>query len=132
MGNIFSMMKFNYYSTMNLHPIEQDQKDMDLLLESAKFGRWEIVWGILEKKPFLINCCPENRRWTVLQQAVWWNNTEIITKLLKMPTIDTYGTAKQGKSEIGDDGGLTAFEIAEKFKYDAIAQLCLWNRVPRG
>lgn len=60
MGNVSS----------SLNSIEDDHKDMALLLKSAKFGKWEAVWGILEKKPYMINCCPENRRWTVLQQAV--------------------------------------------------------------
>ncbi|XP_061174682.1 uncharacterized protein LOC133183791 [Saccostrea echinata] len=108
--------------------IEKDHKDLANLLESAKFGRWEKVWEIIgspmnERKSWMLNCCPENRRWTVLQQAVWWNNTEVVTKLLQFPTIDTYGKAKEGKSEIGDDGGLTAFEIAEKFKYSGVSQL---------
>ena len=108
--------------------IEQDHKDLALLLESAKFGRWDKVWNILGsplnvKKAYMINCCPENHRWTVLQQAVWWNNTEVVAKLLQFTTIDTYRKAKEGKSEIGDDGGLTAFEIAEKFKYAEVSNL---------
>lgn len=103
--------------------VERDHKDLASLLESAKFGNWESVWDILAKKPYMVNCCPENRRWTVLQQAVWWNDKEVVTRLLQMSTIDTYGKAKEGKSEIGDDGGLTAFEIAEKFKYDEVSKL---------
>lgn len=113
MGNVSS----------SLISIEDDHKDMALLLESAKFGKWEAVWGILEKKPYMINCCPENRRWTVLQQAVWWNKPFVVKRLLQFPTIDSYAKAKEGKSEIGDDGGLTAFEIAEKFKYTEVSEL---------
>jgi hypothetical protein len=33
------------------------------------------------------------------------------------------GKQKKGKSEIGDDGGLTAFEIAEKFRYKEVSDL---------
>lgn len=113
MGNVSS----------SLISIEDDHKDMALLLESAKFGKWEAVWGILEKKPYMINCCPENRRWTVLQQAVWWNKPLVVKRLLQFPTIDSYAKAKEGKSEIGDDGGLAAFEIAEKFKYTEVSEL---------
>lgn len=56
--------------------IEEEHKDIAKLLEAAKFGRWEEVWDIIgcpdnEKKSHLLNCVPENRRWTVLQQAVW-------------------------------------------------------------
>lgn len=29
--------------------VERDHKDLALLLESAKFGKWEIVWDILTK-----------------------------------------------------------------------------------
>lgn len=44
--------------------IEQDHKDLALLLESAKFGKWVKVWNILGsplnvKKAYMINCCPE-------------------------------------------------------------------------
>lgn len=113
MGNVSS----------SLNSVEDDHKDMALLLKSAKFGKWEAVWGILEKKPYMINCCPENRRWTVLQQAVWWNKPLVVKRLLQFPTIDSYAKAKEGKSEIGDDGGLTAFEIAEKFKYTEVSEL---------
>lgn len=103
--------------------VEQDHKDLALLLKSAKDGLWEKVWDILTKKPYMVNCCPENRRWTVLQQAVWHNDTEVVTILLQMPTIDTCCKAKEGKSEIGGDGGLTALKIAEKFKYVEISML---------
>ena len=54
---------------------------------------------------------------------MWWNNTEVVRKLLQFSTVDTYGKAKEGKSKIGDDGGLTAFEIAEKSKYVEVSNL---------
>lgn len=110
-------------SFSKLISIEDDHKDMTLLLKSAKSGKWEEIWNILDKKPYMINCCPENCRWTVLQQAVWWNDSSVVKRLLQLPTIDTYAKAKEGKSEIGDDGGLTAFEIAEKFKYTEVSSL---------
>lgn len=59
----------------------------------------------------------------MLQQAVWWNKPFVVKRLLQFPTIDSYAKAKEGKSEIGDDGGLTAFEIAEKFKYTEVSEL---------
>lgn len=30
--------------------VERDHKDLALLLESAKFGKWEIVWDIYNEK----------------------------------------------------------------------------------
>ncbi|XP_056013657.1 uncharacterized protein LOC125674623 [Ostrea edulis] len=108
--------------------IEEEHKDLAKLVKAAKSGRWGKVWDIIgcpdnEKKSYLLNCVPENRRWTVLQQAVWWNNSIAVSKLLHFSGIDTYGKAKKGKSEIGDDGGLTAFEIAEKFGYKEVSDL---------
>ena len=85
---------------------------------------WKILgYPLNEKKAYLINCCPENRTWTVLQLAVWWNNTEVVTKLLQFSTIDTYGKTKENPSKTKGDGGLTAFEIAEKEKYAEVSKL---------
>ncbi|XP_061173628.1 uncharacterized protein LOC133182798 [Saccostrea echinata] len=108
--------------------IEEEHRNLAKLLKAAKFGKWDEVWEVIgspnyEKKSYMLNCIPEDRRWSVLQQAVWWNKTEVVNKLLQFSTIDTYGKAKEGKSEIGDDGGLTAFEIAEKFKYSGVSKV---------
>lgn len=56
MGNVFFLLNF----------VEDDYKDMVFLLKFVKFGKWEVVWGILEKKLYMINCCLENCCWIVL------------------------------------------------------------------
>ena len=45
----------------------------DMLL-SAKRGEWDVVFDILEDKPYLVNCISSDRAWGVLHQAAWMNN----------------------------------------------------------
>lgn len=115
-----------------IHPsarsIEEDYKDIQDLFQAAKFGKWDEVWRILGTpnkplKQYLINLIPENRRWGVLQQAVWWNNSSATKTLLKFPTCDKMLKAKEGVSEKGPTSGDTAEEIAKKFGYLEIAKI---------
>lgn len=86
--------------------IEEDHKDIQDLFAAAKMSNWKAAWRILGSperplKPYLINLIPENRRWGVIQQAVWWNNQSVIRTLLKFPTCDKNLSAKEGISEKG-------------------------------
>lgn len=115
--------------------IQVDAEEINALLYAAKNGQWNVVWKILghpskPRKPFLLNCIPENRRWGVLHQAIWWNNYSVVNKLLQFPTCDIRIKAKEGVSEIGPTGGKSAEEIASGFKRTEIAQL-LKNNVSR-
>lgn len=115
--------------------IQVDAEEINSLLFAAKNGQWNVVWKILghpskPRKPFLLNCIPENRRWGVLHQAIWWNNYSVVNKLLQFPTCDIRIKAKEGVSEIGPTGGKSAEEIASGFKRTEIAQL-LKNNVSR-
>ena len=61
----------------NINTIEEEANDVNHLVEAARNGNWETVWSILGeptnvKKAYLINAIPENRRWGVLHQAVYW------------------------------------------------------------
>ena len=108
--------------------IEEDHKDIQDMFAAAKMGNWRAVWRILGSperplKPYLINLIPENRRWGVIQQAVWWNNQSVIRTLLKFPTCDKYLSAKEGISEKGQSGGNTAEEIAKAFGHLEISKI---------
>lgn len=102
--------------------IEQDRADIQRMFAGAKEGNWGEVWRILGTpgrplKPYLINLVPEDRRWGLLQQAVWWNNHAAIRTLLQFQACDKTLKAKDGISEKGPTGGNTAQQIADLFGY---------------
>ena len=93
-----------------------------MLVSSAKAGQWENVWKVLgePEKPLrdrLFNVIPENRRWGILHQAVYWNNQAILQKLLKYQACDTETLAKQCTSECGRTDGMNAEQIAQAYGY---------------
>lgn len=103
--------------------IEQDHKDIVTLLESAQKGIWQKVWTILETKPYLVNCCPENSHYTVLHHAVRLNAKEQIIKLLDLPTIDIEVNTKEGTPQSGYGKGVKASELAHELGYRDICEL---------
>ncbi|XP_071178773.1 uncharacterized protein [Mytilus edulis] len=114
--------------------IEQDHKDIQRMFAAAKMGKWTEVWQILGTpsrplKPYLINLIPEDRRWGLLQQAVWWNNSSAIKTLVQFQACDKDLKAKDGISEKGPTGGNTAQEIAELFGYLEVSNI-IKNHIP--
>ena len=112
--SIFSLVKRN--------AIESEAELIDDLLKSAKFGNWDRVWEILGEPlspnhSHLLNVIPQSRRWCVLHQAVFWNNAEILRRLLKYKTCDSEIRAKRCMSECGQTDKLTAFEIAQLYRH---------------
>jgi hypothetical protein len=104
-------------SVSSLH---EDAEDLEKLMASAKINEWGPVWRILgtpskPKKSFLINCIPENRRWGILHQAIFWNNHGVVANLLQFNTCDKTVKAKEGTSEIGQDGKMSPEQVAEAF-----------------
>lgn len=102
--------------------IEQDAKLVDKLLSSAKMGQWDSVWAILgnrdnPKRDRLFNVIPENRRWGIIHQAVYWNNIHILRKLLQYPACDSDMRAKQCTSECGKTSRMNAAGIAQAYGY---------------
>lgn len=69
--------------------IDEDAKDISQMVEKAKYGQWDDVYSILERKKNIINCIPEERAWGALHQAAWWQNEDAVLKLLDIPTCDT-------------------------------------------
>lgn len=113
--------------------MEEDNKDVNKMILAAKNGRWHEVYQVIgspenPKKDFLINSIPENRRWSVLMQAVWWRNSRALTTILQFTACDISTKAKEGNSEIGPDGGKTALEIAQCFGYKNLGNtLSTWK-----
>lgn len=95
---------------------------------SAKLGEWENVWEILgtpsrPKHANLLNVIPQSRRWCVLHQAVFWNNAEVLQRLLQYKTCDSEVRAKKCLSECGRTDRMTALEIAESYNRTEMATI---------
>lgn len=103
--------------------IENDSKRIDRLLCSAKEGNWDQVWTILGSpgsySTRLINSIPENRRWGVIHQAIFWKNPDILNKLLSYPECDSH----MGTKKCNDESSQTATQVAEKYKYKDMSNI---------
>ncbi|KAK3092631.1 hypothetical protein FSP39_005159 [Pinctada imbricata] len=113
--------------------MEEDNKDVNKMILAAKNGRWHEVYQVIgtpenPKKDFLINSIPENRRWSILMQAVWWKNQRALATILRFPACDISTKAKEGFSEIGPDGGKTALEIAQCFGHKNLGNVLLTKK----
>ncbi|KAL3855258.1 hypothetical protein ACJMK2_014839 [Sinanodonta woodiana] len=112
------MFTFFYRSFQN--KIDEESQELNNLLLYAKGGQWENVWPIIgtpenPKRAYLINSIPENRRWGVLHQAVYWRNPNIVQKLLKFRACDSSLKTKECTSEVGPTSGMTAIELASAY-----------------
>lgn len=65
-----------------------DNKDVESAVLAAKYGKWDRVFEILDKKPYLLNCIPESRSWGILHQAVYWKDQDALQKILKYKNCD--------------------------------------------
>ena len=65
------------------------------MLLSAKLNNWDVVFDILENKPYLINCISSDRAWGVLHQAAWLNLFPIVKRLTKVSGCDPAIKTKQ-------------------------------------
>ena len=106
--------------------IEDISKDVKELVRAAKYGKWPIVWSILRtpektKKTYLINCIPEDRRWSTLHQAVYLNNIEVVKLLLRHNACDPNVETKSGASE--GHGFETPLDISKLKQYDTIMKM---------
>ncbi|CAC5415907.1 unnamed protein product [Mytilus coruscus] len=105
-------------------------------LKQQKMGNWSRVWGILGTpsrplKPYLTNLIPEDRRWGLLQQAVWWNNHVAIRTLFQFQACDKTLMVKKGISEKGPTGAFVAKQIAALFGYLEAAKIIKDHINPR-
>lgn len=104
--------------------VDQDSRDINDMARNAKYGQWSDVYAILDRKPYLINCIPEYRKWAALHQAAWWGNQAAVEKLLKYPSCD---------SEVRTRGGefwpecTLASQIAQKKNFPNIESILVNN-----
>lgn len=109
-------------SNSSFRDLENESVLINDLVLAAKQGNFKRVWDIIgepdsPKKAHLLNCIPDNRRWGVLHQAVFWNDVNILKKILKYEACDADMRAKRCTSECGDTSGMCALEIARAYKY---------------
>ena len=89
------------------------------IAKSAKYSEWNDVWRILDKNPDLINCIPNERAWSVLHQAVWYDNVKAVRKILSYPACDPQIRTKLDITE--DSGvGMRPIELAKSQEIKAI------------
>ena len=92
--------------------VEEDAKDISRMVLAAKNGNWTDVFIILDRKPRIINCIPEDRAWGALHQAAWYEDGERVTKLLSYRTCDSEIKTKQDRSnESGMIASLTFWTV---------------------
>lgn len=86
---------------------DENAWDVSRMVEQVKYGRWEEVFSILDRKRNLINCIPdlEERAWGVLHQAAWWQDEGTVEKLLyQYPTYDSEIKIKQDQANASGPG----------------------------
>ena len=92
--------------------IADDGEDISNMVLNSKLGNWEVVWEILDRKGYLINCVPSERAWGALHQAAYLGNAEAVRKLLSYPACDPRIRTKQDrKNEHGP--GKTPIELTK-------------------
>ncbi|XP_053393431.1 uncharacterized protein LOC128555329 [Mercenaria mercenaria] len=109
-------------SDSSFRDIENESKLINELVLSAKCGNFQKVWEMIgepnnPKKAHLLNCIPESFRWGVLHQAVFWNDANILKKILRFKACVSDMRAKRCTSECGDTSEMCALEIARAYKY---------------
>ena len=95
---------------------------------ASKSGYWDTVWEILNRKPYLVNCIPEERAWAVLHQAVWWKDAIAVKKILAVPGCDSELLTKNGLRPLDIE---TTAEI-RKLLEQHIAHANGWEETPQG
>ena len=107
----------------DLHDDESGKMTM-----AAKYGEWDTVWEILNRKPYFVNCIPEERAWAILHQAVWWKDVIAVKKILAVPGCDSELLTKNGLRSLDIE---TTAEI-RKLLEQHIAQANGWEEMPQG
>ncbi|KAH3863488.1 uncharacterized protein LOC127866563 [Dreissena polymorpha] len=104
--------------------IDTESEIINSLLLAAKGGEFKIVWTIIgteshPRKTYLINVIPENRRWGIIHQAVYWEGKgkEVLRTLLAIPGCDINSRTKACTSECGDTSRQTPAQVADAYRY---------------
>uniref|UniRef100_A0A7M5V7E1 Uncharacterized protein n=1 Tax=Clytia hemisphaerica TaxID=252671 RepID=A0A7M5V7E1_9CNID len=89
----------------------EDGFDLEKAVLGAKNDDWEASLALIARKPYLVNCIPEKRSWSILHQAIYWNNSKIVEKLLAMYTCDIF--VKTKKDTESAPAGMSGLELAK-------------------
>lgn len=71
----------------------------------------------------MLNAIPEQRRWGVLHQAVFWKTPEVLRRILDFPGCDPENKAKKCMSECGPTDRMTALQVANEYHYNDMANI---------
>ncbi|KAJ8298196.1 hypothetical protein KUTeg_024727 [Tegillarca granosa] len=94
--------------------IDLDNKEIDEMVLSAKMGNFDRVFSILDRKPYIVNCIPEERAWSALHQAIFLGNLEYVVKLVEDYGADVSICTKADRAAAADPG-TDALSLALKF-----------------
>lgn len=108
--------------------IEEEYFLVNELLLYAREGHWEGVWQILgqpqrPEKEYLINVIPEERRWGILHQALYWKDERVLKTLLQFPACDPRIITKQYTTDAGEKTHDSAVEVAKKQGFAAAEKI---------
>ncbi|KAJ8298499.1 hypothetical protein KUTeg_025030 [Tegillarca granosa] len=112
--------------------IELDNKEINDMVLAAKQGNWNHVWSTLDKKPYLVNCIPEQRAWSALHQAIFHGGLEAVQRLVEDYEADITICTKPDKAhaaEPGTDALTLAKELGRKVIYDYLLKYTVERRM---
>ena len=112
-------------SVRQSNAIDEEHLTIEKLLIGAKNGKWEHVWEVLgthvqPRKSYLINVIPQKRRFSVLHQAVSWNNVDVLKRLLTFMICDVSISTKLCISDRGEYNIQTAEGLAQHKGYHSL------------
>ena len=93
--------------------IKKDNEDVSEMVLAAKNGNFSKVFQILEKKPNIVNAIPAERAWSVLHQAVFHDNVDVVKRILSLPNCDANIKAKRDRAAVGY-AGMSPYELAQR------------------
>ena len=88
--------------------IEKDNEDAIAMVLAAKTENFPEVFQIMEKKPNIINVIPAELGWSVLHEAVYCDNVDVVKRILSLPNCDTNIKAEW------DWAGMSPYQQAKK------------------
>lgn len=108
--------------------IDEESFIINELLLYAREGYWDQVFEILghhenPKKGYLINVIPEERRWGILHQALYWKSEDVLNRLLLYPSCDPEIKTKVYTTDAGEEAQDDPLEVANKEGFSAAERI---------
>ena len=104
--DLVKLRKFRICSSLDV------SKVIDEAIKHAKIGNFKDALAILDEYPYIVNFIPVNRAWGLLHQAAYFNDIDVVKKILKNPKCDPSlrtKMARDGKIEASS----TVYDIAK-------------------